>query len=77
MIEDPYVPGVAKPAPTIAVETPEASTHGLHGGNENVAGVPLGADELRLAALRLELFAQAPDLHVDRAVVHLVQSREL
>src|SRR5580765_6360857 len=57
----------------------QRSAHGLDHRGEDVSGAPLRADELRLRALRLDLAAQAADLHVDRAVVDLVvvQARQL
>src|SRR5438128_11881609 len=47
--------------------------------HEDVAGPALGDDELRARRIDLDLAAQAHDLHVDRAVVHLrvVQPREV
>src|SRR5205814_8416535 len=45
------------------------SAHRLYDGRENVPRPSLGADQLRLRALRFDLPAKAPHLHIDRAVV--------
>src|SRR5438105_12363950 len=42
-----------------------------HRDGEQIADAALGADELRLLRVRLDLAAQAQDQHVDRAVEHL------
>src|ERR1700722_18046059 len=44
----------------------------LHGRAEQVSRPALGDDELRLRGVALDLPAQAQNLDVDRAVVHLV-----
>src|SRR5262245_36754481 len=45
--------------------------HDLDAGHENISRAALGADELHATA-RVDLPAQASDLHVDGAVVDLV-----
>jgi hypothetical protein len=52
--------------------TPTSLVHGLYGDVEYVTDAALGADVARLGRIRLDLAAQAQDLHVDRAVVHVV-----
>ena len=49
-----------------------APSKGLGWRGEDVAGTPLGPNELGLARVGLQLAAQAQDLHVDAAVEHLV-----
>src|SRR5581483_1769611 len=55
------------------------SVHGFDRDAENVACAALGLDVARVARIALDLASQAQDLHVDRAVEHLVvvQAREV